>query len=91
MSQYLPCSRCGSRVINKLQYYDLCGCQVSGMLEEQTAFEREARWLHEACKLNGKGQIAEGKALVEAILLDHPKSEAALKLLWQFHDRINET
>ena len=41
MNEYRPCHHCGSRIINKFQHYDMCGCQVQGGLDNLTHSERE--------------------------------------------------
>ena len=109
MTQYLPCPHCKSRIINRFQHYDICGCQVRGGLDDLTPAEREtikelfpkasvvkgqfdltpagreARWLREAERYFVEGQIDEGDAVLEAVLLDHPRSEAAKEMLRYYH------
>ena len=109
MHQYLPCPRCGSRIINRFQYYDICGCQVRGGLDALSPAEqemiksvmptisflnvpydgspqgREARWLQIAEQHLAAGRSAEGEAVLEAVLLDHPRSEAAIEMLKDYN------
>ena len=87
MSEYLHCPRCGSRIINRLQYYELCACQIHNLLNEEPASEREVRWLHQARRLNNAMRFAEGKAIVQAILQDNPKCKEAQEMLWQYQNQ----
>lgn len=84
MNEYQPCPRCGSRILNRLQYYDICACQIHKLLEEEPASEREARWLKQARRLKNQGCFSEARSIAEAVLMDHPTSEAAQELLGQY-------
>ena len=86
MSRYLPCPRCGSRIVNRLQYYDICACQIPTMIADEPASEREKRWLNTATRLYKKMRYVDAVVLVEAILMDHPTSKAAQDLLWQLRE-----
>ena len=87
MSGYVPCPRCGSRIINRLQYYEICACQIPKMITEEPAIERELRWLHTAKRLYEKRRYNDGDAVVEAVLLDHPTSKEAQEMLWKYQGR----
>ena len=87
ISCYLPCPRCGNRIINRLQYYDICACQIPTMIAEEPASERESRWLHTAKRLYEKRRYDEGDAVVEAVLIDRPASKAAQELLRKYQGR----
>ena len=86
MSRYLPCPRCGSRIVNRLQYYDICACQIPTMIAEEPASEREKRWLNTATRLYKKMRYVDALVLVEAILMDRPTSKVAQDLLWQLRE-----
>ena len=89
MSQYLPCPQCGSRILNRLQHYDMCACQIPSMIKEEPISEREKRWLCTAQRLFEKGRVDEGKNLVEAVLMDNPSSKRAQDMQWQYQGQCN--
>ena len=84
MFEYLPCPRCGSRILNKLQHYNLCACQIPSMIKEEPISEREARWLKTVRSCYKYGRDEEGRAILEAILLEHPTSQEAQEMLWRY-------
>ena len=81
MSEYQPCPRCGSRILNRLQYYDLCACQIHNLLVEEPASEREVRWMKQARRLKNRGCVSEARSIAVAVLMDHPTSEEAQEFL----------